>query len=61
MPTDRLDDDGVWRQAIPLPFYTRGGFLWLRPRFQCCKCDPKATFSTEQAYRDHYRPAHPRS
>jgi hypothetical protein len=51
----------VWRQAIPLPFYTRGGFAVARPRFHAAaECDPRATFSTEQAYRDHYRPVDPR-
>lgn len=56
------DPDGVWRKAIPLPFYTmrlsrRPPFLVLA--FQCWECEDKPKFHTEQAYRDHYRSDHP--
>lgn len=49
------DADGQWRKSIPLPFYTRNVFG--RCRYRCMECEH--TFRTLQAYRDHYRPAHP--
>jgi hypothetical protein len=59
---DTQDADGVWRQAIPLPFYT-SRWTWRPPflvdAFQCWTCRPAQTFATEQAYRDHYRSDHP--
>lgn len=54
------DGDGVWRQAIPLPFYgARWTWRGLRDVFICTECKPPAKFATERAYRDHYRSDHP--
>lgn len=60
MNVQQQDADGMWRQAIPLPFYTSRWTRWwpfLIPAFLCVECQHK--FDTEQEYRDHYRSDHP--
>ena len=60
MSVQQQDSDGVWRQSIPLPFYTSRFTIWwpfLIPAFKCMQCS--TVFDTEQGYRDHYRSDHP--
>ncbi len=60
MKVQQQDADGVWRQSIPLPFYS-ARWTWHWPfrvdAFLCMEC--KVKFRSEQAYRDHYRSDHP--
>lgn len=54
---NQQDADGVWRQAIPLPFYKWRWWGIGGLRYVCGKCFHP--FTSEQAYRDHYRSDHP--
>ncbi len=62
MNVQQQDPDGVWRQAIPLPFYT-SRWSWrppfLVPAFLCTQPGCMTKFTSEQAYRGHYRSDHP--
>ncbi len=60
MNVQQQDPDGVYRQAIPLSFYSARWTLrppFLVDAFLCMECRVK--FKTEKAYRDHYRSDHP--
>lgn len=51
------DPDGVWRQAIPEPFWESSWRTWFRWRPLCMEC--RVRFPTAEAYRAHYRSDHP--